>query len=97
MAVPVSRDLSLPPMRSEGATDCHVRRRPFRAKPKRQLAVKVTGGSSGVLNSVVSTEQGRSVLQPSEASPGRDLKSRIAQPSHTKNVPESISPSLTGH
>jgi len=36
-------------------------------------AVKVTGGSSGALDSVVPTEQGRSVLQPNEASLGRDL------------------------
>lgn len=39
----------------------------------RSEAAQVTGGSSGALDSVVSTENGLSVLQPSEASPGHDL------------------------
>ena len=38
-------------------------------------AVQVTGGSSGALDSVVSTENGQSVLLSSEASLGRDLRS----------------------
>ena len=36
-------------------------------------AAQVTGGISGALDSVVSTENGRSVLLSDEASPGRDL------------------------
>lgn len=39
----------------------------------RSEAAQVTGGISGALDSVVSTENGRSVLLPDEASPGRDL------------------------
>lgn len=39
-------------------------------------AVQVMGGSSGALDSVVSTENGRSVLLPNEASLGHDLHHR---------------------
>lgn len=58
----------------------------------RSEAVQVTGGSSGALDSVVPTENGLSVLQPSEASLGRDLHNQnqmIGQDDEACNVLDS--------
>lgn len=59
----------------------------------RSEAAQVTGGSSGALDSVVSTENGRSVLLPDEASPGRDLhhlNQMIGEEGEACNVLDSV-------
>jgi hypothetical protein len=56
----------------------------------RSEAAQVTGGIRGALDSVVSTENGRSVLLSDEASPGRDLHNlnqMIGEGGEARNVP----------
>ena len=59
----------------------------------RSEAAQVTGGIRGALDSVVSTENGRSVLLSDEASPGRDLRNlnqMIGEEGEACNVLDSV-------